>query len=716
MTQPKEESKKKKKVKKKGMWAWFQRNEKILLTGLVIGILPAFGFGGVIVSALTGGLSTDIAAVLDDEDITMKEYNEVKKRYYLPMKSFIQRMSSHERYARMFQKYQDLGTEVIFNRIARVREAEAAGVRVTDAELRDFIQDQPNFTQKYTYNFWAGENEGANMLRNWQLSFFFMSVTEQKEGSEQRTFNRTAYVRQITEGMKLTLKEFEESMRCDLLIRKHRYFRELASIIPTEDVFGKFKKEQEEIRVRYVRFDAKDFQAPEGPVKDPELKLFYQSHRDDFQKPRKKSFEYIFAPLDEMEALVSLSETEMRDFYEKNKDRLFKEEEKEEEEEEEQGEEEKEGEKKEEGQEKKEDGEEGDDSDGEEDAGKAKGEDPGPADEDAKAQEDGAEEPPPVTYKPLDDPEVQKTIRRDLRRKKAEANLEAFMKELGQTLKSVENRIRTANRTATRDDLVAALGRDIVFADIVDKVHSDPAKWGLGGYATFRLRSARHEKLFTQEELKHDFSLVGVRIAEKVFQTDIVNITDHLKAPEGFFLVRGLEEKIAGTPPLAEIREEVAAAYKRQKRMDGALDHARNVREKMLAQGFEKAAAGENLPLFQTTFFRKEAVSIHGDGANPPLGRVENLIATAFDPNLTDDGVSNPIVEKKTESYFLIQIVERRFPEPQTMTMDDLYRIRSEEERIVKESLDKKFGSKTLERHKLKDLIRQRATRKGEGY
>ncbi len=648
-------SEKKEKVKP-GMWAWFQRNEKILLTAIIIGIFPTFGFGTVVISALTGELKDDTAAIIDGDAVPMSVYNEYTRRYLLPLQNFVRSMKSHPQWGGFFGRWEGIGNEIVWKRIAVLKEAGQAGIIVPDAELKDYVTDFFEFENKYSYQLYIGAGPDEDSLEYYRTMFFFQGVYNRSEDGKKMTFDAKRYETAV-KGMNLSLEEFERTLREDLVIKKLRYYAELPNIIPVNDIYEKFRKEKEEVRIQFLRFDVDRFEPPAEEVKEADLELFYQSNRRKFEDPPKRSFECVFAPTARLEALIDPSEAEMKAHYEANKDK-FKE----------------------------------------------------PADPKEKEKEQKPGEPPAKPepkYKPFENEDVRSAIRKELIRKKAGDTLKDFMKELADRLKSVETRIRTEN-AASREGLIKHLREDIVFSDMADQINRNVSKWKIAQYPAYRVDALQSEGLFSKDEIRERFGAIGVRIADKVFETEILTVKEPLSVSEGYILFRGIEDRGPTAPPLATIRDRVIAERKNQKRIDLARARAEEMRKKMATSGFNAVAAAEGLKISKSRFFEKKAVSVPGDGDNPPLGQASAVISTAF--TLRGDEVSPVINEPEFGAVYLIQVVERKTPSKEDMSIDDFGRLRSEDERGSRSGIQDRYGPKWEERHKVEDLLRNRAT------
>jgi hypothetical protein len=133
------------------------------------------------------------------------------------------------------------------------------------------------------------------------------------------------------------------------------------------------------------------------------------------------------------------------------------------------------------------------------------------------------------------------------------------------------------------------------------------------------------------------------------------------------------------------------------------------VRKAMESEGFEKGAEKAGLAVEHTVFFSKDDVSLPGDGVDPPLGRVRNLVSTAF--ALKDKEISQIVTETDLNSLFLVTVLEKRHPRPEEMGLNELNRMRQLQDGEIQQKVDEEMGPKVLERHKWKDMIRQRSTR-----
>lgn len=144
-------------------------------------------------------------------------------------------------------------------------------------------------------------------------------------------------------------------------------------------------------------------------------------------------------------------------------------------------------------------------------------------------------------------------------------------------------------------------------------------------------------------------------VEEAVFDLAVGGTSEPLQVPQGYAIVRVVERQEARTPPLAEIRDEVAAALRRTKATDRALETAKELAQ-LLAKGEapQALARREGVKAGETGFFsRSEPLS---DGA------LAQAIGTAAF-GLAAGAVSEPI--PSGPGVYVVKVLERQPPDPE---------------------------------------------------
>ncbi|MEJ2688504.1 MAG: SurA N-terminal domain-containing protein [Deltaproteobacteria bacterium] len=168
----------------------------------------------------------------------------------------------------------------LIDRTLVLQEADNLGIHVSDQEVRNYIEKIPSF---------------------------------QVNG----VFNVNSY-RQILGASRLTVADFEGSVRSDLLAKKVISALSQFGIVPEFDLQSRFDYENAERNLEFVKFTADAFKK-KVVVSDQELQKFYDEHKRDYQTEEQRKLEYLTF-LEANEKDIEVSDQEVKDYYQKNQD------------------------------------------------------------------------------------------------------------------------------------------------------------------------------------------------------------------------------------------------------------------------------------------------------------------------------------------------------------------------------------------------------------
>ncbi|MCU0722984.1 MAG: SurA N-terminal domain-containing protein, partial [Planctomycetes bacterium] len=404
----------------KSMWKWLRQHEKMILAGIVVFILPAFGFGGIMISWIIRSQEKTVAAVVDGREITVEEFNALKRRF-VPLVDSFQRFVAGRYGAQREIKVENPD---LWKHVAMVEEAGKSGIRVPETEVREIIEDYPKAYEKLPHlkNAYSFLSQKEILMYAQMLNYHaYFSIAMQDK------YTKEKYEKFLTR-FQLTDDAFRTTVREILTILKFKYFLWRTAIVPTSRAFDAYKGKHVSVKCNYLRFDREAPAAPEAEIPEKDLLEHYEKNRQTFEEPTRKTVEYLYARVEDLTRRVKLTAEEKRAFYEAEKTNLFRAPPAEKKADEAPGEKKAEapgGEKKEEG------------GAGEKKAGPGEGEKKG----EAAPGEKKAEAPAPA-FKLFEDPDVQAEIAKRLSDRAARQFLEALMGRLSKTLKSLEEEIR----------------------------------------------------------------------------------------------------------------------------------------------------------------------------------------------------------------------------------------------------------------------------------
>ncbi|GEM_PF-2623703 len=636
----------------KKLWKWFRKHEKMILAAIVVLIVPAFGFGGILIATVSRSMERTEAAVIDGEEISRTEFDQAQSLLARLVRVYVNFLKARG-YAR---EEHNLESADVFKHILLLQQAEKADIRVTDEEADRAIEHYLETAQTAPYLVKSGEflTPHEQLLYAQTLSHHVMfGILRGKEFSEKKYAS-------FLGRMRLKEEEFRNFVKEVFTVLKFKYYLWNSVRIPASQAFEAYKEDHVAHQCAYVRFDAEDFEAPSETIEPDEIRAHYTNHVNRFRDPVRKRVEVAVGRIADLTDRTVLSEQEKERFYRENRDVLFRAPEDE-------AEEEKEGE------------------------------------EDANGDEEEAEpaEEAPV-YLDYASEEVQAEIQKRLSERKARDFLDRLFHRISAAVKRTEESIR--RDPSTFQDPRESLRTEIRYARFAENVAEDP-DW-IAPYMGYELETYRTEKAYAREEMREALGAVGPRIADKAWELRALTTSDPIPIPGGTAIFRVLEVVPATVPPLETIEDEVLEDLRLSRALDAALARAREVRQKMLASSFEAAAREANLEVRKTVYFKAGDASVPGDGEHPPLGEVPNVITAAFSMGTQD--VSRPVMERNAGAVFLLEVVDRKYPDPSEMPDAELERLLEKERQKVWEDVNAPWGDDFRGHHEIEDLTRGR--------
>ncbi len=159
---------------------------------------------------------------------------------------------------------------------------------------------------------------------------------------------------------------------------------------------------------------------------------------------------------------------------------------------------------------------------------------------------------------------------------------------------------------------------------------------------------------------------------ETAFSLSIGGVSNPVKTPAGYVVIKVIEQIPSSVPPLAEIRDQVAAAVKRQKADGIALERAKQIAAQ--AKSSDVAAAAKKLgatsgetPAFSRA---KPADRLPGDAMLAVLG-------------LPKGGVTDPV--RTPQGFYVLKVIDR--------VPADMTDLPKEKDKVVRELLAQKQGA-----------------------
>lgn len=254
---------------------WFTKTVLLLLAAAFI-----FGFGYVGgISLGTGGTSGGTAVNINGEKVPLA-------RFYLAQDNILRqfRGSDLPPEVRDFVKYRALQQIVEGKLLAQ--KADELGFRVSDLELSEAIRSNPSFQQ-----------DGK-----------FVGVDN--------------YKKIITKGFNLTVGQFEQSFKDELLVEKLVGMISESAKITDDELFNLYKTENERVSINYIKFTPSEY-SNSVTLSDEEIKNYYDLNKNNLLTEEKRKVEYLKVSKDDLKENINISDTEVEAYYNSYKDEFL---------------------------------------------------------------------------------------------------------------------------------------------------------------------------------------------------------------------------------------------------------------------------------------------------------------------------------------------------------------------------------------------------------
>jgi peptidyl-prolyl cis-trans isomerase D len=261
--------------------------KKIILGGLltiicvfmVITLVPGFGstdlFG-------TGGPAKGVVATVAGSDITTVEVQREARQ--MVQRQFPQ---GGAQVAMLLPYFSSQAAQTLISRSAIVVEAQRLGLRATDDDLRDELQH---------------------------------GVYAQAFFPEGKFVGQAAYEQRLQEA-NLTVAQFEQSVKDDILLEKLRNLVAGSALVTDAEVHDKFIKDNTKVKFDYAVLHKEDILKTIHPA-DAELKAYYDQHKAGYANsiPEKRKIKYALLDSAKVEAGVQVSHQEIETYYDQHRD------------------------------------------------------------------------------------------------------------------------------------------------------------------------------------------------------------------------------------------------------------------------------------------------------------------------------------------------------------------------------------------------------------
>lgn len=252
--------------------SWFI---KIILGMIVVTFVGFFGW-----NATQNNFSRDVIAVVDDEPISLVEYQAA----YQKMHDFFRQVYGKDLDQSALKNLQ-LGRqtlEVLVRSKMQVRQAKRAGLSVSDEELADHIEDISTFQSK-------GQ------------------------------FDRALYL-EVLRRSRLSISDYEAEQRQALLLRKIESVIRDGVKVTKPEIEEAYQWSHEGLKVRYLIYPS-DRLEKDVKVREDALAKYFDKEKERFRRPKKIKVSYVFGKTSEFQNTVKVTDQEITKAYEETKEK-----------------------------------------------------------------------------------------------------------------------------------------------------------------------------------------------------------------------------------------------------------------------------------------------------------------------------------------------------------------------------------------------------------
>ena len=264
--------------RKKGSWVI-----KVILVAIALSFVIGFMLLPELRHALTGKLDTTVAAKVGKEKIPLSEYQRAYKNTTAQFEELFKN-GGQEQLLQQLNLKQQVIQQMVDRRIL-IQEARRLGLTVSDEELKESI-----------YNY---EVQGKKIFVD-----------------ETGWFDRERYV-QIIESSGLSVGEFEESFRQDLLAEKIRQVIMEPIQVTDAEVRDQYRLDNEKVNLRYVAINPSSI--PVGKATDQELVAFYDKDKARWVTGERRKVDYLMISPAALRKKVEISSAQIEAYYKEHR-------------------------------------------------------------------------------------------------------------------------------------------------------------------------------------------------------------------------------------------------------------------------------------------------------------------------------------------------------------------------------------------------------------
>jgi peptidyl-prolyl cis-trans isomerase D len=260
--------------------------KKIILGGMLLVICAAMVItlvpGGIGDSIGLGGPGQGVVAKVAGEPVTTLEVQREARnmlRQQFPQGGAQTQM--------LLPYFAERAAQTLISRKALVAEAERLGLRVTDEEARDELQNGVYASTFFPGGKFVGQQQYENILQNADLS----------------------------------VATFEQGLKDQILLDKLRNLITGSALVTESDVRREFEKQNTKVKFDYAVLRKDDLLKQINPS-EAELKAFYERNKATYNNsiPEKRKVEYVVLDTAKIEAGVTVSREDLQAYYDQHRD------------------------------------------------------------------------------------------------------------------------------------------------------------------------------------------------------------------------------------------------------------------------------------------------------------------------------------------------------------------------------------------------------------
>jgi peptidyl-prolyl cis-trans isomerase D len=265
------------------------KTTKMILGGMLVLIC-----GAMVITLVPGGMLGDafgfgspsekgVLARVGGQDVTMMEVDATARRIAR------QQFGGRSVPSQLLPMFRQGAAQNLITQKALLAEAEHMGLKVTDAELQDYLQHGP-FSQ---YLFPSGQFIGDDQYQNFVQQMQMPSVAE-----------------------------FETAVKQDLLMSKLRSAVEGPVNVSAQDIEAEFKRQNTKVKFDYAVLSHDDVMKQIKPT-EAELKAYYDQHSAQYKNsiPEKRQVQYAVIDTLQVASKAQVTPGDLQSYYRENQDR-----------------------------------------------------------------------------------------------------------------------------------------------------------------------------------------------------------------------------------------------------------------------------------------------------------------------------------------------------------------------------------------------------------